>query len=175
MPLIIDGYNVLFAIARYRGHSVGDALEEARSRLLDHLVCYHRAKDDDVTIVFDRRQPTGGTSRQERVGGVRILYAHPPRTADDDILRLVEASTAPRHLRVVTSDRELATNCARCGASVVGAMTFFNELTRYTRQAKREQEEHQLKTQPPSDAEVAEWLEVFDPTDGSRKNRKRPR
>lgn len=161
MSLIIDGYNVLFAIGRYGGKPIGEVIEQARTRLLHQLVRYHQETGDGVTVIFDSKQPAGGASREESLPGVRIRYSHPPRTADDDIRRLVETSTAPRHIRVVTSDRALARDCAQAGADVVGAKTFYHELSRQTRQADAEGREHQLKREPPSADEVREWLEIF--------------
>ena len=122
MHLIVDAYNVLFAIGRYGGgRKIADVLDEARRRLLPQLVRHSQHTGDQVTVVFDSRQPAGGASRHEGLPGVRIVYAHPPRTADDDIRRMVEASTAPQHVRVVTSDRELRDACSRRGAGGVGA------------------------------------------------------
>lgn len=161
MPLIVDGYNVLFAIAEHGDRSVAEAVEEARSRLLRHLTRYHQATREPVTLIFDSGARTGGATREERLPGIRILYSHPPRTADDDVRRLVEVSTAPQHLRVVTSDGELARACARLGARVVGAKAFLGELAALAREAKADESEDRLKQQPPSADEVREWLEIF--------------
>jgi len=162
MPLIVDGYNVLFAIGRYgRGKAIGEVLDEARQRLLAELVRHCQHTGEAATVVFDSRKATGGASRQDTLPGVRILYSHPPRTADDDILRLVEQSTAPRQLRVVTSDRELRGACARHGAEVVGARTFYRQLAALARDADADRREHLLKRQPPDDDELRYWLDVF--------------
>jgi len=161
MSLIIDAYNVLFAITHHGGKPIGDAIEEARTRLIEKLVRHHQETGEDVTLVFDSHQPAGGASRQESLPGVYIRYSHPPRTADDDILRLVETSTGPQHLRVVTSDRALGRACSKAGAEVVGAMTFYNDLTLRGRKADEDGKEQQLKNEPPSADEVREWLELF--------------
>lgn len=162
MHVIVDGYNVLFAIARYgRGRPVAEALDEARARLLPQLVRYAQHTGDRVTVVFDSRQPAGGASHRESVRGVRIIYSHPPRTADDDIRQIAEASSAPRHVRVVTSDRALRHACARAGADVVGAKTFHRRLCDLLRQADADRHEHQLKHEPPDADEVREFLELF--------------
>jgi len=166
MPLIVDGYNVLFAIAQYGGRPVAEAIEEARTRLTGLLLRYHRHTGEAITLVYDSRQPAGGASRQESLPGVRIVYSHPPRTADDDIRSLVEKSPAPRLLRVVTSDRELARACTRGGAAVVGAGTFFRELTDQAREGQRAEEELRLKTLPPSREEIQDWLRIFGDDEG---------
>ena len=161
MSLILDGYNVLFAIAEQRGRSVAEAIEAARETLLRHLLRHHRQTGEATVIIFDSRHGTGGARTQQTLPGIRIFYSHPPRTADDDIRRLVETSTAPKQLRVVSSDRQLAADCARRGASVVGARTFFNALLQEARSTSKEEEESRIKTQPPSDEEVRDWLKIF--------------
>ena len=161
MHLIVDGYNVLFAIARHAGQSVAEALMEAQRRLLSELTVYTRQTGETVTVIFDSARGTGGASHEERHGRVRVRYAHPPRTADDDIRRLVEMNPKPRSLLVVTSDRELGADCRRRGARVVGSMSFFRDLTRHTEADRDEEEEMLLKTQPPTPAEVREWLRKF--------------
>ena len=161
MSLIIDGHNVLFAIARHGGRTVSEAIEAAREELTDQLLRRSRLSREAITVVYDSRRLTGGAHPDESLPGIRILTSHPPRTADDDILRLVRASTAPRTLRVVTSDRELGAACAACGADVVGAMAFYRELLQEARSTVKGEAESRIKTQPPSDEEVREWLDIF--------------
>jgi predicted RNA-binding protein with PIN domain len=161
LSLIIDGHNVLFAIAPHRGRTVSEALEAAREELTSQLLRHHRLSGEAITVVYDSRRFTGGASPQESLPGIRILTSHPPRTADDDILRLVRESTAPRTLRVVTSDRELRAACVACGAAVVGAMTFYRELLQEATSTVKGEEESRIKTQSPSDDEVREWLDIF--------------
>lgn len=162
MHLIVDGYNVLFAIARYGGgRPISEVIDEARERLLPELVRYAQETGDQVTVVFDSRQPAGGATRAESLPGVTVRYSHPPRTADDDILALVERSTGAGHIEVVTSDRELAGACRRAGAEVTGAKSFYGRLQGLLREAEADQHEQQIKREPPSDAEVRHWLEIF--------------
>jgi hypothetical protein len=61
----------------------------------------------------------------------------------------------------VTSDRALADACRRAGAEVVGAKTFHGRLTDRLRAADAERHEQQIKREPPSAAEVREFLELF--------------
>jgi predicted RNA-binding protein with PIN domain len=168
MATIVDGYNVLFAIAHYRGQSVSDAIDEARERLMDRLARYGRRTGEGVTVVFDSRKGRGGAEQQETPGGVRVLYSHPPRIADDDIKRLVEASASGGQVRVITSDRELAHACRQRGASVAGAMTFWRELSRAVEDDRGDQDETIQKHQAPSDEEMREYLDAFGDADDVR-------
>lgn len=74
-----------------------------------------------MTVVFERPPSSAITSSV-----VEVAYA--PRaaanSADDQIVRLVQADAAPHEIRVVTSDKELSTRVAALGASVYPAASF---------------------------------------------------
>jgi len=159
--IVVDGYNVVFAIADFATLSEREAIERARRDLLERLAKFRRHCKVRVTVVFDRRRPTGGAWQTERVGGVRVVFPSPPRTADDEIRALVSRSSAPRHILVVTSDRELVKTCRKLGAKVRGARAFYRGLARETDRLEAEEAEHREKTRRPSAAEVAEWLKIF--------------
>jgi len=74
-----------------------------------------------VTVVFERPPATAITSSV-------IEIAYPPKaaanSADDQIVRLVEADARPQEIRVVTSDKGLASRVAALGATVYPAASF---------------------------------------------------
>lgn len=79
------------------------------------------ATEDDVTVVFERppSPPIGSSS---------ITVAHAPKaapnSADDEIVRLVQADAEPPEIRVVTSDNTLADRVRAAGANVFPAASF---------------------------------------------------
>jgi predicted RNA-binding protein with PIN domain len=165
MPLIVDGCNVLFSLVPQGANSSQEAIEAARERLLRELLRYLQATGQSVTVVFDQGSFSGGARREEAFGSVRVLHAHPPRTADDDIRRMVEISTAPQTLRVVTSDRELGRACSHRGAAVVSANAFLDDLRRVVSTARADETEQRRKEEPPSEDELRYWLGVFGDAD----------
>ncbi len=74
-----------------------------------------------MTVVFERPPSPPITSRI-------IEIAHAPRaaanSADDEIVRLVQADQDPQHLTVVTSDSALAERVHSAGASTQPASSF---------------------------------------------------
>lgn len=75
---------------------------------------------DRVTVVFERPPATA-------IGSSVIDVAHAPRaanSADDEIVRLVQAAARPGEIRVVTSDKGLADRVRSLGASVHRAESF---------------------------------------------------
>lgn len=74
-----------------------------------------------MTVVFERPPATAITSTV-------IEVAHAPKaaanSADDQIVRLVQADARPQEIRVVTSDKGLTQRIADLGASVYPAAGF---------------------------------------------------
>lgn len=91
----------------------------AMAALVERLDRWASGHADGVTVVFER--PTAITSST-------VEIAHAPKaganSADDEIVRLVQADAQAHDIRVVTSDRTLAERVRSLGASVVPAESF---------------------------------------------------
>lgn len=159
--LILDGYNVLFPMLPGGKAPSPEALEAAQTQLTDALLRHHRATGEEATVVFDSHRFRGGARFERRERGLRVRYVHPPDTADDEIRRLVKASTAPRKLRVVTSDREVMRACTARGAAVVPSQVFLREMRLEAQRTAPDEAERDLKTGRPSPEEMREFLDVF--------------
>ena len=79
------------------------------------------SQTDTVIVVFERPPSTPITSSV-------IDIAHAPKaaanSADDEIVRLVQADAAPHEIRVVTSDKALSDRIRGLGAEVFPAARF---------------------------------------------------
>jgi predicted RNA-binding protein with PIN domain len=114
---IVDGMNVI--------GSRPDGWWKDRGRamvaLVERLDRWASIQGDDVTVVFERPPATAITSSV-----IEVAYA--PRaaanSADDQIVRLVQADARPQEIRVVTSDKGLTDRVATLGASVYPAAGF---------------------------------------------------
>jgi predicted RNA-binding protein with PIN domain len=77
--------------------------------------------EDRVTVVFER-PPTA------EIRSTVIEVTHAPRatanSADDEIVRMVQADACPDEIRVVTSDKALTERVRDLGASVYAAASF---------------------------------------------------
>ncbi len=111
----------------------------ARQLLLKKLAAFAKAKQAGVTVVFDgepdRRVPEGSTFR-----GVKVLYAERGSDADSRIEHLVETSSDPRGLTVVTSDRHLAFVVRSRGATAIRSGEF-RELIEHSHESKPKAED----------------------------------
>ena len=118
---MIDGMNVIGT----RPDAWWRDRHGAMVRLVKLLEQWSAATGADVTVVFE--QPPSPPIRS-----TVIEVAHAPRprrdSADDEIVRRLEAEAEPALVRVVTSDRWLSDRVFAAGATVHPANTFRAEL-----------------------------------------------
>ncbi|OBG12047.1 RNA-binding protein [Mycolicibacterium celeriflavum] len=113
MRWIVDGMNVIGS----RPDGWWRDRHRAMVTLVERLERWQPC-GDDVTVVFER------PPKPPIVSSV-ITVAHAPHpaanSADDEIVRLVNADARPADIRVATSDRALAERVRAAGASVYPA------------------------------------------------------
>jgi len=114
---IVDGMNVIGSRPDGWWKDRGSAMVT----LVDRLDRWASVQEDTVTVVFERPPSTAITSSV-------IEVAHAPKgaanSADNEIVRLVQADARPHEIRVVTSDRALTDRVRSLGASVYPAESF---------------------------------------------------
>jgi uncharacterized protein YaiI (UPF0178 family) len=90
-------------------------------RLVDQLERWAQSQDIPVTVVLERPM-------SPPIDSAVIEVAHAPRaaanSADDEIVRLVQAEREPQDLTVVTSDGALIERVRSAGAKVYPAASF---------------------------------------------------
>jgi predicted RNA-binding protein with PIN domain len=102
MPIIIDGHNLLWAI-----QNVGHTHEPIAELQLCHIVSrYLRTAGEKGQIVFDGTGPPD-KGRFDNISALEVLFSGPTAEADKIIEDKVRASTAPKKLTVVSSDRQV--------------------------------------------------------------------
>lgn len=108
MPYLIDGNNVLFALAQAGVYVERGGLV----RLLEGLAA---RENQHVTVVFDGAEHADSPQDERADVRVKILYAA-PRIADEIVESLIASDFAPRRLTVVSSDHEIlaAAHRRRC-------------------------------------------------------------
>jgi predicted RNA-binding protein with PIN domain len=111
---IVDGMNVIGSRPDGWWRDRGRAM----AALVERLERWAVAEGADVTVVFER-------PLSPPIESSTITVAHAPKaapnSADDEIIRLVQAESDPAQIRVATSDRELAERVRVAGAHVYPA------------------------------------------------------
>jgi predicted RNA-binding protein with PIN domain len=121
--LLVDGYNVTKS-----GYGALP-LESQRTRLLAGLGALAARTGAETTVVFDgadRVTPLAPASPR----AVRVLFSRTGETADEVLLRLVDAEPRGRPVVVVSSDREVVEAAQRAGARPVPSRALLRLLER---------------------------------------------
>ena len=85
--LILDAYNVIGALDRYRG---ADSFDAARDLLIVDALKAAGWTGRTIVVVFDAHRAPDPRREEPRAGGaVRIVYSAPGESADDEIERLL--------------------------------------------------------------------------------------
>jgi predicted RNA-binding protein with PIN domain len=152
MSYLVDGNNVM-------GQRVGWHRDKpgARRRLLFDLARFARAAGITLEVVFDGA-PDEAYPDGSEFSGVRVFYAARGSDADTRIKRLVEDSRERRTLKVVTSDRALASYVRRCGAEVVSSGEFRRRLDATAPDAGATQTHRPDAVRP---SELGDWMYYF--------------
>ena len=157
MAIIIDGYNVLHTSRWLRSSWKG--LDRQRFCMLLAQLAQHRS--EKVTVVFDAL-PSDSAPAFPAPAPVEVIYSGHSRTADDVMIRMVNDSTGPRDLTVVSSDHQIRTVAKRRGCKLVRAGEFIKsaaaELAQaHTRTPTEPDEKHKGLTS----AQTRQWLIEF--------------
>ena len=150
VAFIVDGNNVM-------GQTPGWHRDKsaARRNLVHQLADFARIKKTRVTVVFDG-EPDQMMPEASAFRGVKILYAARGSDADTRIERMVEASSDPRGLTVVTSDRHLAFLVRSRGASVIRSGQFRQQMEEAALRAPVERDDEEFEID-----DLDEWLRYF--------------
>lgn len=168
--LIIDGYNLMHAagMARLR-YGPGD-LERCRTRFLNYLI--GRLTPGELartSVIFDAGDAPPGMPRRTTLKDMQVFFADPGGDADTLIEELIADHSAPRQIRLISSDHRLQKAARKRRAGFVDSEVFATELERRSpapgargagRSGRRPLADAKRGGQT-SPEETEEWLKVF--------------
>ncbi len=153
--LIVDAYNVLHVTGVLDPDHAGPDLEE-----LAELIATSRWAGIPATLACDG--PGRDAGRFKPPTGVSVVYAGAGRDADTLIEGMIGRDSAPRSLRVVSSDRRIQRAARRRRAGWMSSEDFLQGLNRDAhRNGIRTAPAAPGPSVPLPDAAVARWLERF--------------
>lgn len=163
MRLVVDGNNFLMADLPAAVAGIGEA---ALCRLLGRSS--YAGKAGDVIVVMDGGPDPLRVSRSP-VENVELRLAGHGREADDVIIELIDACSAPKRLTVVSTDRKVRAAARRRRCRSLTSEQFGHELARLVGRLNRgktasQYAENKAPGKPPanlSQADVDRWLEEF--------------
>lgn len=155
MPFLIDGYNLLRSVQRLDGFA-----ELTDAQLCRCVADFLRAVRQRGTVVFDG---IGPPDKRELMGvkGLDICFSGERTDADTIIEQRIAASTAPKHLIVVSSDRRLRTAATRRKAKSVTVDVFWPGLCKTIENSDKLASEPREKQKGITELETEVWMEYF--------------
>ncbi|MBA2116553.1 NYN domain-containing protein [Bremerella alba] len=167
MPVIIDGYNLLYAAGLVGSVDGEGSFEGERRALLDALLAVIDPKElTQTVVVFDSAKAPPGLPRVYNHQQITVRFASGYADADAMIEELIQQHHAPKRLTVVSSDHRVQRAARRRKAKAIDSDSWFR-LMRQTRARRRVEEAKQppLPKRPTAPAipesEVSEWVEFF--------------
>ena len=149
MPWIVDGNNLLGLSAELHQKAPG-----ARSRLVQRLAAFSRARRSKVIVVFDGEPEPGLAGADVALGDLRAIFSGRGASADSRILKILDEAEDPAGYLLVTSDRALGDHARHRRARVVTSLAFRRTL-------EKEGISKSAGDEPLPADEVARWEEIF--------------
>ncbi len=154
MPIIVDGYNLLWAVQKLQGDlSVSDV------GLCKILGEYFRLKGDNGELIFDGTGPPDKSCFQN-TNNMEILFVGIKTDADTVVEDKIAVNSAPKRLVVVSSDNRLIMAARRRKAVSVKSELFWSQVCRQLSR-KRGIAEPSGKRGGLSETETDRWLNEF--------------
>lgn len=161
MPLLIDGYNLLWQAAFVSPGRGPGSLARSRLGLLHFLVdVIEPAERRQTTVVFDAAQAPPGLPASLTLDGIQIRFARDHADADELLIELIRADFTPRNLVVVSSDHRVQNAARRRRARPIDSDVWYRQQLA-ARQARPQAPPAAKPSVPLSSPEVAFWLEAF--------------
>lgn len=170
MDIIVDGYNVIFKIQELGYTTEKCDIEILRNRFLAILEQYKEKRKHKLIVVFDGKGY--GNTSEARAAGIDVVFSRPDIDADEEIKRMVSDSENPRHITVITADRDIEQYVKKYGCKVVEPLAFYRDIKKKVERLqtskkegrlfrKEEDDEPASKYLGPSKTEAEYWLKVF--------------
>ena len=157
MAIIVDGYNVLHA-SRWLASEWKEVDRAEFCRLLGSLA---KQSGEKITVVFDAL-PSEPDMAKTKALNIEVVYSGHGRSADEVIIKMIRASSGPRDLTVVSSDREIKAAARRRGCKVSSAGEFIKvSVGQLARARSKQNREPTQKQKGLTRSETDEWLSEF--------------
>ena len=133
--LIVDGYNIIFAIQELKELSRIN-IDSAKDKLKDILADYQGYTNSRMILVFDGYRKKGNLGSVEKYFGVEVVHTKQDETADAYIERTVHEIVGKYKVTVATNDSLEQLTILSQGALRMSAGMLMEEIQRVKRLAK---------------------------------------
>jgi len=160
MPLLIDGFNLIYKFPELEELMYRGKLNDARKGLINILREYQHIKKSHIRIVFDGKKKPSDPTRSEKSGPMELFYSQ-DYSADHLIKEFIKKDPNPKMTTVITSDKEIIFYVNRFRAQVQKSEDFAviikKTIEEYRTNHIPEKEEDPLL----SEEEISFWEKMF--------------
>ncbi len=129
LRILIDGYNLMYAVGALGERRGPDAFRRKRTRFLNDLAARLGAdRAAETTIVFDAASAPEHLPQEQFHNGLSVVYAIGHDSADACIERIISAHSTPKQLTVVSTDHRIRLAAKRRRAAALTADEFWSRL-----------------------------------------------
>lgn len=162
MRILIDGYNLMYAVGLLGKRLGPDRFRKARQRFLSALARALSPVDaHQTTVVFDAATPPDEFPAVTAFQGITVVFAVGDENADARIEQLIARHPAPKSLTVVSSDHRVRQAASRRKARALSADAFLDQLESSRRPAPPAAAAEPVRERTLSAGESAYWQQVF--------------
>lgn len=156
MPYIIDGHNLLHSIQKITEGS--ESISEVRlCRIISE---YLKLTGQKGEIVFDGTGPRD-KSGFDNINNLEVFFAGLSSDADTVIESKIKASSAPKRLTIVSTDRRLRDAARSRKATGIKSQIFWDKLCRRLSR-KKAAKEPPAKRLGITESETEQWMRFFE-------------
>jgi len=151
----IDGHNLLHSILKADGDS--GAISDVQ---LCHIIgSYLKLTGQSGEIIFDGIGPPDKSGFDD-ISNLEVFFAGIGTDTDTVIEDKIIANSAPRRLRIVSSDRRLRKAARARKATSIKSEAFWNNIQKQLSR-KKTVKEPSAKRRGLTDSETKQWLDIF--------------
>jgi len=164
MPLLIDGFNLIYKFPDLEAMMYLSQLNTARAGLLEKLKDYQKIKKTAILVVFDGKKDKTLETAREKIGKIDVYYSL-DYSADYLIKQFIKKDLNPKMTTVITSDKDIIFYINRFGAKNITSEKFSEIVNATFKEYLKEKEDQQIKAEKenPSvtDEEISYWQKLF--------------
>ncbi len=156
MRYIVDGYNLLFALA-----SVIDPFEKTREKFIALFNLLSSQAKLKITLIFDTHKAidTSDLPSVKTYHGIDIIYAPSDLSCDDYIIEMLVATKTLPNWTIVTSDKKLRREAREHRVLVITTDEFIQLINHKTDKIKKPQGKPHPNCSP---QDYERWLKLFE-------------
>jgi len=160
MPLLIDGFNLIYKFPDLEAMMYENRLGDARRGLLEKLKEYQKIKKFPIRVVFDGKKEPSVNMKSERIGSIDVYYSL-DYSADFLIKQFIKKDINPRMTTVVTSDKDIQFYVKRFRARIQTSEKFAEHLVSVIEEFYAEKIPEKDDDPVLSEDEISVWERLF--------------